>query len=298
MKYFTLYIFDRQGTCLLYQEAHRTKPVKQGAGTPSDDQKMLFGLFFSLKTFTAAMDPKGCAGPSLHAHAAACLLAGCAGTHCKLPAYKPAHAATRLLAGWACVVHAITRCHTPACRLFMRSACRHTLQRTCLQAVLMCSVCRHTLQHTCLQAVHAQCRPALAATHLYLQAVHMCSACREKAAQLGAPLRIGEACSFHTFRCNNYKLHFHESLSGIKVSTEPMQLIMKSLLGLSTGQQWMNVDRCCVFGCCCSVLCYAAVLCSAVLCCGVGCVLDAATATAVAGSAGCAPSCTCQGWPS
>ena len=41
-------------------------------------------------------------------------------------------------------------------------------------------------------------------------------ACREKGAQLGAPLRIGEACSFHTFRTNNYKLHFHESLSGIK----------------------------------------------------------------------------------
>ena len=59
MKWFTLYIFDRQGTCLYYQELERTKPVKLGAGTSADDQKMLFGLFFSLKTFTAAMDPRG-----------------------------------------------------------------------------------------------------------------------------------------------------------------------------------------------------------------------------------------------
>ena len=40
---------------------------------------------------------------------------------------------------------------------------------------------------------------------------------REQSAQLGAPLKIGEACSFHTFCTNNYKLHFYEALSGIKV---------------------------------------------------------------------------------
>ncbi len=34
---------------------------------------------------------------------------------------------------------------------------------------------------------------------------------------LGAPLRIGEACTFHAFRTNNYKLHFLESPSGLKV---------------------------------------------------------------------------------
>jgi len=34
---------------------------------------------------------------------------------------------------------------------------------------------------------------------------------------LGAPLRIGEACTFHSFRTNNYKLHFLESPSGLKV---------------------------------------------------------------------------------
>ena len=37
--------------------------------------------------------------------------------------------------------------------------------------------------------------------------------CRPKSdAQLGAPLRIGENCSFHSFRANNYKLHFFETL--------------------------------------------------------------------------------------
>lgn len=34
---------------------------------------------------------------------------------------------------------------------------------------------------------------------------------------LGTQFRIGEACSFHSFRTNNYKLHFFESLSGIKI---------------------------------------------------------------------------------
>lgn len=34
---------------------------------------------------------------------------------------------------------------------------------------------------------------------------------------LGEPFRIGEGCSFHSFRTNNYKLHFMESPSGFKV---------------------------------------------------------------------------------
>ncbi len=58
---YNIYIFNRQGTCLYYYEWHRPKSVRQGAGTPADDQKMMFGLFFSLKTFAAAMDPRQCA---------------------------------------------------------------------------------------------------------------------------------------------------------------------------------------------------------------------------------------------
>lgn len=92
-----IYIFDRDGVCLYYHEWLRTKPVSEGAGNQADDQKGMFGLFFSLKTFTAAMDPKAKAGT-----------------------------------------------------------------------------------------------------------------------QLGAPLRIGESCSFWSFRANNYKLHFFETLSGLK----------------------------------------------------------------------------------
>ena len=34
---------------------------------------------------------------------------------------------------------------------------------------------------------------------------------------MGAPLRIGEACSFFAFRASNYKLHFLESPSGLKI---------------------------------------------------------------------------------
>ncbi len=55
---FNIYIFNREGVCLYYHEWSRPKPVRQGAGTVSDDQKMMFGLFFSLKTFAAAMDPE------------------------------------------------------------------------------------------------------------------------------------------------------------------------------------------------------------------------------------------------
>jgi len=96
---YNLYIFNREGTCLFYQEWSRPKDVKQGAGTALDDQKMMFGLFFSLKTFAAAMDPK-------------------------VSDSKP---------------------------------------------------------------------------------------------QLGAPLNIGTSCSFRSFRTNNYKLHFMESPSGVKI---------------------------------------------------------------------------------
>ncbi|CAL5228832.1 g12035 [Coccomyxa viridis] len=95
---FNIYIYNRQGTCLYYYEWSRPKSVKQGAGTPADDQKMMFGLFFSLKTFAAAMDPR-----------------------------------------------------------------------------------------------------------------------TESKSQLGAPLRIGDSCTFQSFRTNNYKLHFLESPSGFKI---------------------------------------------------------------------------------
>lgn len=62
---FNLYIFDRQGTCLHYHEWYRPKSVKQGAGTLVDDQKQMFGLFWTLSNFTAALDAKGTAKPPL-----------------------------------------------------------------------------------------------------------------------------------------------------------------------------------------------------------------------------------------
>jgi Sybindin-like family len=79
-----IYIFGRDGACLYYHEWLRPKPVRDGAGSISDDQKMMFGLFFSLKTFAAAMDPK-CVpicisnAPSLgiHLHGAMCSACKC-----------------------------------------------------------------------------------------------------------------------------------------------------------------------------------------------------------------------------
>lgn len=56
---FNIYIYDRQGTCMHYHEWYRPKSVKQGAGTLVDDQKQMFGLFWTLNNFTAALDAKG-----------------------------------------------------------------------------------------------------------------------------------------------------------------------------------------------------------------------------------------------
>jgi len=53
----TFYIFDRAGTCLHYADFGRTRSVTEGAGTPGDEAKMIFGLLFSLRTLTAALDP-------------------------------------------------------------------------------------------------------------------------------------------------------------------------------------------------------------------------------------------------
>ena len=55
---FNLYIYDRKGTCLQYQEWYRPKSVKQGAGTLADDQKQMFGLFWTISNFVATLDPK------------------------------------------------------------------------------------------------------------------------------------------------------------------------------------------------------------------------------------------------
>jgi hypothetical protein len=58
MPAYSLYIFNRQGVCQYYHEWSRPKPVKQGAGSQEEDFKLVFGLFWSMKTFAAAVDPK------------------------------------------------------------------------------------------------------------------------------------------------------------------------------------------------------------------------------------------------
>ncbi|KMZ74752.1 Trafficking protein particle complex subunit [Zostera marina] len=50
---YMLYLFNRNGVCLLYKEWHR--PLK--TLDSNQDQKLMFGLLFSLKSFTAKMDP-------------------------------------------------------------------------------------------------------------------------------------------------------------------------------------------------------------------------------------------------
>lgn len=55
---FNLYIYNRQGACIHYQEWHRPKSVKEGAGSETDDQKQMFGLFWTLSNFCATMNPR------------------------------------------------------------------------------------------------------------------------------------------------------------------------------------------------------------------------------------------------
>jgi hypothetical protein len=54
----TLYVFDRAGGALFTADYNRSRPVADGAGTPDDDRKSMFGLLFSLRSLAAAVDPK------------------------------------------------------------------------------------------------------------------------------------------------------------------------------------------------------------------------------------------------
>lgn len=57
---YTFYIFNRAGVCQYYHEWNRSKPHPEGT-TQQEEFKLVFGLIWSMKTFVAAMDPKGCA---------------------------------------------------------------------------------------------------------------------------------------------------------------------------------------------------------------------------------------------
>ncbi|XP_021748593.1 trafficking protein particle complex subunit 1-like [Chenopodium quinoa] len=48
-----MYIFNRNGVCLLYREWNRSLHTLDA----QQDQKLMFGLLFSLKSLTAKMDP-------------------------------------------------------------------------------------------------------------------------------------------------------------------------------------------------------------------------------------------------
>ena len=54
---YNMYIYNRNGICLNYTEWSRGKPTANMA----DEQKTMFGLLFTLKTFASAMDPTTCA---------------------------------------------------------------------------------------------------------------------------------------------------------------------------------------------------------------------------------------------
>ena len=70
------------------------------------------------------------------------------------------------------------------------------------------SITHHILHHNTTQNLKLHGLPTGGLANL----------CRsDEKQQLGAPLKIGDSCTFRSFRTNNYKLHFLESPSGLKV---------------------------------------------------------------------------------
>ena len=59
MPCYNFYILNRQGVCQYYHDWTGHKSTGPGAPTP-EDHKLMFGLIWTMKTFAAAMDPKGC----------------------------------------------------------------------------------------------------------------------------------------------------------------------------------------------------------------------------------------------
>jgi len=51
---FNLYIFNKSGNCIYYEEWNRKKP----SGNLAEEQKLMFGMLFSLKSFVTKTSPK------------------------------------------------------------------------------------------------------------------------------------------------------------------------------------------------------------------------------------------------
>eukprot|EP00744_Colponema_vietnamica_P018815 GILI01026571.1.p1 GENE.GILI01026571.1~~GILI01026571.1.p1 ORF type:complete len:140 (+),score=52.14 GILI01026571.1:149-568(+) len=51
---FNLFIFNRQGVCLFYEEWNRKRPTQN----IEEEKKLMFGLLWSLKSFTQKISPK------------------------------------------------------------------------------------------------------------------------------------------------------------------------------------------------------------------------------------------------
>lgn len=55
-----MFIYDRMGTCLYYQEWNKDSPLrkKKKMNELLSDQKLMYGLLFSLKVFVNGIAPK------------------------------------------------------------------------------------------------------------------------------------------------------------------------------------------------------------------------------------------------
>jgi len=53
---YNFYIFNKSGTCIYYEEWNRKRPTQN----PQEEQKLMFGLLYSLKSFVSKISPKPC----------------------------------------------------------------------------------------------------------------------------------------------------------------------------------------------------------------------------------------------
>ncbi|MQL98102.1 hypothetical protein Taro_030808, partial [Colocasia esculenta] len=198
---YMLYLFNRHGVCLLYREWHR--PVR--TLDAQQDQKLMFGLLFSLRSFTAKIDPtsveKGNLGIPLSPH--------------RLPGVLPQVGeitAERRMQFFGGSAEVNPSPPAPAGAGTVLSYMLYLFNRHGV-----CLLYREW--HRPVRTLDAQQDQKLMFGLLFSlrSFTAKIDPTSVEKGNLGVPLLPGQGCSFHSFSTNTYKLSFMESASGVKI---------------------------------------------------------------------------------